>query len=186
MVMVHLVRHARSAQDPTLPSWEWSLAEGAEAGAQRLRASGVLPLNAHWVSSTEAKAVATAKLLTTAELGLDDDLREAGRDPAWLQLDEFHALVLKSFGEPQTSVRDGWEPLDVTRARVTTSARAAVERAGGLDVVLVGHGTAWTMLVAGLTGRPPDVDAWEGMQMPDHCALDWPDRIARPWGSWAP
>src|SRR6476469_8934043 len=118
MVMLHLVRHARSAQDPTMPSWEWSLAEGAESGARRLRASGVLPTNALWVSSTEAKAVATAKLLTSADLSLDDDLREASRDPAWLQVDEFHALVRQSFAEPETSVRDGWEPLDVTRARV--------------------------------------------------------------------
>jgi broad specificity phosphatase PhoE len=67
------------------------------------------------------------------------------------------------------------------------------------DVVLVGHGTAWTVLVAALTHRPPDVDAWRGLHMPDHCALelalDHDDEAAgpgpatahviRPWGSWA-
>jgi broad specificity phosphatase PhoE len=146
----------------------------------------VLPTSALWVSSTEPKAVATAQLLTSADLSLDDGLREADRDPAWLRLDEFHALVLQSFAEPEVSVRDGWEPLEATRARVSGSARAAVERADGGDVVLVGHGTAWTMLIAGCTGQPPDVEAWQHLQMPDHCALEWPDRIARPWGSWAP
>lgn len=37
----------------------------------------------------------------------------------------------------------------------------------GDDVVLVGHGTAWTVLVAALTGRPPDLDAWAALRMPD-------------------
>ena len=35
------------------------------------------------------------------------------------------------------------------------------------DVVLVGHGTAWTCLVSALRGAPPDLDAWESLAMPD-------------------
>jgi broad specificity phosphatase PhoE len=38
---------------------------------------------------------------------------------------------------------------------------------GDDDVVLVGHGTAWTVLVAELTGRPPDLARWESLAMPD-------------------
>lgn len=150
-----------------------------------LRASGELPADALWVSSTELKAVSTAKLLTSSDIGLDAELREAVRDPAWLSFDDFQATVLRSFAQPDTSVREGWEPLEVTRRRVTASARSAVERGAGRDVVLVGHGTAWTMLIAGLTGQPPDLEAWQAMQMPDHCALEWPHRIAQPWGSWS-
>jgi broad specificity phosphatase PhoE len=184
MVMLHLVRHARSASVPTSPSWEWSLADGAETGAEQLLASGVLPTQALWVSSTEPKAVATARLLTASDVSLDDGLREAVRDPAWLPFEEFQGLVLRSFADPASSVRAGWEPLDVTRVRVTQAADAAVRQADGRDVVLVGHGTAWTMLVAALTGEPPDVEAWEAMLMPDHCSLEWPERVATPWGSW--
>lgn len=186
MVMLHLVRHAQSAQDPRLPSWEWPLADGAEVGAQRLRVAGVLPDDARWVSSTETKAVATASLLTAVEVRQDGDLREATRDPAWLPPEEFHALVLRSFALPDVSVRAGWEPLAVTEARVVAASRDAIAEADGHDVVLVGHGTAWTMLVSGLTGEPPDVAGWESMQMPDHCALEWPSRIVAPWGSWNP
>lgn len=40
------------------------------------------------------------------------------------------------------------------------------------DVVLVGHGTAWTLLVSHLTGRPPDLDRWESMEMPDVLTVD--------------
>jgi hypothetical protein len=32
---------------------------------------------------------------------------------------------------------------------------------------LVGHGTAWTLLVAALTGEPPDLARWESLAMPD-------------------
>ena len=41
-----------------------------------------------------------------------------------------------------------------------------------MDVVLVGHGAAWTMLVSELTGRPPDLDRWATLRMPDVIALD--------------
>lgn len=34
-------------------------------------------------------------------------------------------------------------------------------------MVLVGHGTAWTVVVADLTGLPPDLDRWSQLAMPD-------------------
>jgi hypothetical protein len=34
-------------------------------------------------------------------------------------------------------------------------------------VVLVGHGTAGTLLAAELTGVEPDLDRWRAMSMPD-------------------
>lgn len=186
MVILHLVRHARSAQTPSLPSWEWPLTADANDGAAWLRAAGVLPPDALWVSSSETKASATAALLTPSVVDLDDALREAHRDPAWLDGGEFERLVLRSFAEPAVSVRAGWEPLAQTTTRVVEAARGALDRAGERDVVLVGHGTAWTMLVAGLTDSPPDVEAWQAMRMPDHCALAWPpDGVVASWGSWA-
>ena len=39
------------------------------------------------------------------------------------------------------------------------------------ELVLAGHGTAWTLLVAALTGAAPDRQAWRAMQMPDRCLL---------------
>src|SRR4051812_43434758 len=126
MVMLHLVRHARSAQTPALPSWEWPLTADARTGADRLRAAGVLPRDALWVSSTEPKAVATAAMLTADEVRLDDALREAERDPVWLDGGDFERLVLRSFAEPDVSVRQGWEPLTRTLVRVLAAAERAV------------------------------------------------------------
>jgi len=42
----------------------------------------------------------------------------------------------------------------------------------GEDVVLVGHGTAWTVLVSALTRRPPDLDRWRTLAMPDLIVVD--------------
>ena len=38
---------------------------------------------------------------------------------------------------------------------------------GDEDVVLVGHGTAWTLLEAELTGQEPDPERWRSLGMPD-------------------
>jgi len=41
-------------------------------------------------------------------------------------------------------------------------------------VVLAGHGTAWTLLTAELTGEAPDLDRWAALQMPDAWSLEVP------------
>jgi broad specificity phosphatase PhoE len=47
-------------------------------------------------------------------------------------------------------------------------AAAAVLRGHGTGhVVLVGHGMAWTLLHAVLTGQEPDLDAWARLALPD-------------------
>lgn len=33
--------------------------------------------------------------------------------------------------------------------------------------MLVGHGTAWTLLAAVLTGTDPDLEKWQALTMPD-------------------
>lgn len=59
------------------------------------------------------------------------------------------------------------------------------------DVVLVGHGTAWSLLVAEILDRPVDVDAWQRMTMPDWCSLDvvvdggrLKGSLIADWGAW--
>lgn len=183
------MRHAAPRQDPSLPPWEWTLAETAAEDTRALRGAGVLPGGACWVSSPEPKAVATARLLTEGDVGIDDDLREAGRDGAYVTPSMFAERVRRSFDHVEEAVAPGWESLSRAQERLVGAARRAAKRAAGRDVVLLGHGTALTMLVAALLGSDPDVAAWTGMRFPDHCALDVPTpggaRIVSPWGAWA-
>jgi broad specificity phosphatase PhoE len=50
---------------------------------------------------------------------------------------------------------------------VVAAAAAILDVNPSGDVVLVGHGTAWTLLRAALSGEPPDLDAWTRLSMPD-------------------
>lgn len=184
MVVLHLVRHGEPHQDPQAPPWEWVLAPAAAMPVMLLRRSGVLPLDAVWVSSPEPKAASTARLLTEAVVRHDDDLREAFRDGRFLGAEIFQHRVLASFADLDSPAADRWEPLRDTRARMLRATQRAIAGAAGRNVVLVGHGTALTLLVSALTDCPPDVVAWQRMLMPDYCRLTWPGEVTTSWGHW--
>jgi broad specificity phosphatase PhoE len=163
MATLTLVRHGRPAIDTGQPANRWPLAPDAHDEVRALAPVGAP--DARWYSSPEPKALGTARLLTDAPVAVVDDLREAGRTAVWVpERDDFHALLRRCFDRPDKPGLAGWEPLARARHRVAAAARSLL--VPGADVVLVGHGTAWTLLVAELTGGPPDLEAWATMPMP--------------------
>lgn len=160
---LHLVRHGRPLVDPATPARTWSLDPAAYDDVWALRER--LPHAAAWYTSPEPKAVETSQLLTDAAVGIVEDLREQSRGAAWV--DDLPAAVRRAFEHPGTAAVPGWEPLAETRRRVVAAVRPILAAHAGEDVVLVGHGTAWTALVAELTGAPPDLDRWVSLRMPD-------------------
>jgi broad specificity phosphatase PhoE len=187
---LHLVRHGLSA--PTAgPASEWDLHPDAHVGLAALRRSGVLPADARWFTSPEPKAHGTARALTDTAVGVVDGLREMAR-PAepWHGAETWNAVVHRSMTQPDTPARPGWETARATADRVAGAVRRIQDSCPDDDLVLVGHGTAWTLLVATLTQRPPDVEAWQRMRMPDHCALrlgsdSTTAQLVDDWGAWA-
>ena len=162
--MLHLVRHARPLVDRSRPAHEWPLDPAYADDVRALRPR--LPTDALWFSSPEPKALGTAALLTNDPVPVVDDLREMVRDNTdWI--DDFEAVVRRCFAHPDRSAYDGWEPLADCQRRVTRAVRGLVADHSDSDLVLVGHGTAWTVLVASLTGERPDLDRWAAMAMPD-------------------
>ncbi|NYI76377.1 broad specificity phosphatase PhoE [Nocardioides panzhihuensis] len=105
-----------------------------------------LPAGATWYSSPEPKAQQTAQLLTDGDVGVVDALREQVRGAAWVE--DFQATVERAFAEPSVPAYEGWEPLVTCRERVTKAVSGILSAHAGEDVVLVGHGTAWTSLRA--------------------------------------
>ncbi|HEX3221608.1 MAG TPA: histidine phosphatase family protein [Nocardioides sp.] len=136
------------------------------AAIEALRTSGRLPVAATWFSSPERKARETAARLTDEPVAVVDDLAEQRREARWFATaEELRDVVRAAFARPDVAAVPEW-PLSVTRERVV----AAVHRLRAAhpgDLVLVGHGTAWTVLAAALTGAPPDLDAWARLAMPD-------------------
>lgn len=164
--MLHLVRHGRPLVEPGLLPSAWELDPAGFDDIWALRESGRLPRHAHWFTSPEAKAIATAQLLTDEDVAIVDGLREQVRDTGdWI--DDFPAIVRRAFADPDVPAHDGWEPLAVTRDRVVTVVHGLLDEHPGEDLVLVGHATAWTVLVAELTGAPPDLERWRAMAFPD-------------------
>ncbi len=170
---LYLVRHGRPLVDTSRPAHTWELDPQGYDDIWALRESGRLPSLAAWFSSPEPKALGTAGLLTDAQVGVVDDLAEHRRDSAgWI--DDFEGVVRRAFADPARPAHVGWEPLADCRRRVVAAARPIVTALGDQDVVLVGHGTAWTLLAAELTGAEPDLDAWRALAMPDLIRLDGP------------
>ena len=189
-MILHLVRHGRPAIESTQPAKLWRLRHDAVDDIHLLREAGVLPpREAMWFSSPEPKAVETAALLHPRAAQMIEGLREAERGPGWLGAGDFVSAVRRSFATEEVPAAAAWEPVVETRRRVVEAAASAIAQArraeDGTDVVLVGHGTAWTLLVADLTCSPPDLARWEQMTMPDHCSVD-PEAgtILSAWGQW--
>jgi broad specificity phosphatase PhoE len=185
VVQLHLVRHGRPLIEPGEPASSWKLDYAATPDLQRLRTFMDANIGvASWHSSNEPKAVATAGALTDSEVDVVPTLREAVRSDWFPHQEKFQAAVLAAFGTPTIPARPGWEPIDQTRARICAAAFGIVDQSR-TDVVLVGHGTAWTLLVSEITGRPPDLESWGRLLMPDLCTLDLnTGHMTRAWGNW--
>jgi broad specificity phosphatase PhoE len=162
--LLFLVRHGRPRIDRSQAAHLWPLDPSHADQVQVLRDR--LPEHASWYSSPEPKALGTAVLLTDDPVEVVDDLREHERHSTdWVE--DFEEVVRRAFAEPELPAYDGWEPLAVTRRRVVAAVAGILGVHPSGDVVLVGHGTAWTLLVAALTGQDPDLDAWARLEMPD-------------------
>jgi broad specificity phosphatase PhoE len=188
MTCLHLVRHGQPEIRQQLPAHEWKLSPNARQQLLALRESGVVPADAAWFSSPEPKAMDTARFLGNGAITSVEGFREQVRSAIRLDNEvELRSAVRRAFENPHLPALPGWEPLDRTRRRVIAAAHHVIETATPMaQVVACGHGTAWTVLVSELTGCAPDLEAWEGMLMPDHFALDLDTHavVAR-WGSWA-
>ena len=168
---LHLVRHGRPSPQPGVPARQWELDPTGFADVWALRESGRLPSGAAWFCSPEPKAMSTAQLLTEGEVGVVEDLREHERESTeWIE--DFAGTVERAFAQPDVAAYAGWEPLARCRDRVVRAVTGILEVHRGEDVVLVGHGTAWTVLVAALTGQAPDLRRWRALATPDLIVVD--------------
>jgi len=159
-----LVRHGRPLIDRSRPADQWLLDPAYADDVRALRPR--LPDHAAWYASPEPKAIGTAQLLTDDPVEVVADLREHERRTAdWMP--DFEGVVRRAFEHPDMSAYDGWEPLEDTRRRVVLAVEGILDVNPTRDVVLVGHGTAWTLLRAAIDGEPPDLDAWARLALPD-------------------
>lgn len=176
MPRLFLVRHGLSAPDPDTPPETWGLDPRGHADVDALAASGRLPSSAAWFSSPEAKALGTARRLTDLPVTVVPELAEHRRGVHWFDDPaDFRAAVRRAFHDPAARAVPEWEPLADLRDRMLPVVRRILDAHRDTDVVLAGHGTAWTLLVSELTGAAPDLDAWAALRMPDLWVVELPE-----------
>ena len=162
-MILHLVRHGRVMVERGRPAATWSLDPSGFDDVWALRDQ--LPQHAAWFTSPEPRAVETAQLLTDAPVGIIDALREQERGSGWV--DDLPDAVRRAFAHPDEPAAPGWEPVAACRRRVVAAVRPVLAAHPADDVVLVGHGTAWTALVAELSGAEPDLERLLRLASPD-------------------
>jgi len=157
-VTVYVITHPEVDVDPAVAVPQWEL---SAAGRARLAHLLQLPWTrtlARVVSSSETKAVQTARalaeplglpVLTDPELGENDRSATGFVPPA-----EFEQLAGAFFAHPGVSVR-GWERAVDAQARFVTAVARAVDGATG-DVAVVAHGGVGTLLWCHLAGVAVD------------------------------
>lgn len=165
---VYLVRHERPLVDRGSAAATWLLDRAGHDQILALRDR--LPARPVWYCSPEPKARDTARLLAVGVepadgVHVEPDLREHERGSAWVE--DFAATVQRALETPELPAVPGWEAAEACQQRVTAACARILSAHPGREVVLVGHGTAWTLLAARLTGSPPDLERWRTLRMPD-------------------
>ncbi|MFV2088598.1 histidine phosphatase family protein [Micromonospora sp. LOL_021] len=162
--MLLLIRHAKTIQDPAVPAERWAL---DPEGIDQTRAlAGDRDWNRlrHWYSSSELKAVATARALTDNSIATDHGLVELRRG-GWSE--KYDDLVRRLFQERHTAPAPGWESANAALGRFDAALRAIAARHRGEDVVVVSHGLVISLWLAHLnsTGEV-DYREWKSMPFP--------------------
>ena len=156
--------------DSSVPASTWELDPEHEHLVAELAAWPPWRADAVWFTSPEPKAARTARLLTGRAVPAVHDLREHERQGVgWVP--DFVNVMRQAFADPHSEVRPGWEPMARTQRRVVAAVQLILAEHPGRDVVLVGHGTAWTLLAAALAGTEPDLERWRTLTMPDVITL---------------
>lgn len=157
--IVRYLTHPQVEMNPSVPVPQWGLNATGRERVRALATAGWLAGTRHVISSGERKAIETATPLAAA-LGVSVEIVEAMHEndrsaTGFLPPPEFEKVANEFFGRPYESVR-GWERAADAQARIVREAEAALARAVGGDVLLVGHGAVGTLLYCRYAGLPID------------------------------
>ncbi|MFA6322393.1 MAG: histidine phosphatase family protein, partial [Candidatus Buchananbacteria bacterium] len=75
----------------------------------------------------------------------------------FMPYDEFINTVKDFFKKPDKSCR-GWETAHAAMQRVSSCVEDLMKKSGGKNIVLIGHGTAFALLLSYIKGIEPNFD----------------------------
>ena len=156
--LLHVVTHPEVQVEPDVPVPQWGLSTLGRRRAQGLLQLSWLEQVQHVFSSSERKALETAKLLAAAcgdlPVIVEPSLGENDRSATgFLAPADFEAVADLFFAEPMSSAR-GWETAHGAQHRVVTAVNRCLGRTSDGDVAVVCHGAVGTLLWCYLSGEP--------------------------------
>lgn len=173
-----LIKHAAPQVEPDIPSDQWRLSDrgrqSCTALAEKLKTHSPSIL----VSSIEAKAVETAKLVAET-LGVQHetaaDLHEHDRSNVpHMRSSEFISAVELFFRRP-TDLTLGRETAEQALSRIATATEKVIaQHAGHGSIGVVTHGTVLALFLAKHANRPAFA-LWRQLGLPSFAVLNLPD-----------
>ena len=156
--LLHFISHPNVVVDPGVPVPRWPLSEiGKSRMLEGLKQPWISDI-ASIYSSTEQKAIDTARILAShlsIHFSQEKNLGENDRSSTgFLRPDEFEAVADEFFANPDRSAR-GWERASEAQRRIVravTSIEQQDQRVG--NIAIVSHGAVGTLLYCYLTGKP--------------------------------
>lgn len=156
--ILHFISHPNVVVDPAVPVPRWALSEIGKARMIAGLKQRWIPEVASIYSSTEQKAIDTARILAS-HLSIDfkqeEELGENDRSPTgFLKPDEFEAVADEFFAHPERSVR-GWERAADAQRRIVKAVTSIEQQSQSVgNIAIVSHGAVGTLLYCYLTGKP--------------------------------
>lgn len=171
-MLLHLVTHAHTRQEPAVDARGWVLSEMGVQQAQALAEAAFWADVEQVVISSEPKTRLTAQPVV-ARYGLPvrmdarlDELRRVG----WIEA--YGETVRQVFAHPQRSI-GGWESAADAQTRCVAAVDDLMVRFAGGNVAIVGHGLTLSLLRAWYLGQKTvDWDAWNRLPFGAWATLD--------------
>jgi 2,3-bisphosphoglycerate-dependent phosphoglycerate mutase len=172
-----LVRHSLPEMATGVPASSWRLSDEGrrrcEALAERLAGYHL----ARVVTSTEAKAVETGRIVARIldvplEIATDLHEHERGVVESLIDSDEFQAQVVSLLKHPGEMVF-GLETADEAHRRFSQAVADVIERHTARNLAIVTHGTVLSLYVTRVAGLEP-VAFWKSLGLPSFVVLSLP------------
>ena len=174
-----LIKHAAPTRDRSTSACRWTLSDQGRKACRPLARRIAAYAPAHLVSSAEAKAIETARLLA-GELGIGGESRQGLHEhcrttvPLFDSHAEFHRHVRELFHKPDQLIF-GEETASAARQRFSAAVEQTItgwQHPG--PVVIVAHGTVISLLAGTWCKRDP-YDLWTQLGLPSYLVISLDD-----------
>jgi broad specificity phosphatase PhoE len=169
-----LVKHSQPEIVETIPATEWVLSQEGKTRAYRLGERLKLFSPEVVISSSEPKAVQTARIISQS-VGLPVQTMEALREhdrsnTSFLTKQEFASRIQEFFERPDELVF-GSETADQAHDRFSSAVKSILHEVPDQTFLIVAHGTVISLFVARLTGVSA-FSLWAELGLPSFVVVD--------------